>query len=250
MKQRLKTILSATLVAPLLVFGSANALAREDGTDPNKTVSNDTAQRSDSTAPKVMMTQAAEDSTADSANKTELLKRLESRKAALKTRLTTVEQKRYKERCKNAQGKLSAVSNRINGIETSRNEVHGALISRLSTLQSRLQSQGVDATKLQTDIDALKAKIETFKVDLATYKQAVSDLAAMDCQSDPAAFKASLETARSALAKLKQDGADIKSYLNDTVKVTLKEIRSQLEGVKTGNQNTSTNETSLTTGSN
>lgn len=243
MKKEIKILVSAVLVAPVLVFASASAIEPRSG-------SSDSSGTSTTTKPLAQSTTQTESSTSGHSltpeQHAELQKRLEERKASLKTRLTTLEQTRLKTRCKNSQGALSSLSGRIKGIETSRNEVYGALVDRLSKLQSRLQEHGVDTTKLQTEIVELNVKIATFKTDLTAYKDAVNDLAVMDCQADPTAFKASLETSRAALTKLKQDSADIKTYVNDTIKPTLKEIRAQVEAAKphdssSGNTNTEAN---------
>lgn len=233
MKKLIKITLSAAVTAPLLVFAAVSAAPEtpDDGSSrpaPVKVTSETESNQSGTESQTTM--RATTESSGDTA---ELKKRLEERKARLKTKLTILEQNRLQNRCQNSQGKFSSLNGRIKGIETSRTQVYGALIDRLTALESRLETHGADTTKLQADIDALKAKIETFNTDLAAYKQTVADLAAMDCKADPAGFKASLETARAALQKVKQDAADIRTYVNETVKVTLKDIRSQLEGTKT-----------------
>lgn len=171
--------------------------------------------------------------TAQDTTKTEqqaqLKQRLEERKAKLKTTLSTIEKNRITAKCMNSQGKLKSLGNRIAGIQTSREKVYDNLVNRLTSLKTKLQDRGADVTKLTSDITALEAKIATYEADLAAYKQAVSDLSTMDCKADPVAFKASLETARTALAKVRQDAKDIKAFVNNDIKATLKAIRATLE---------------------
>jgi hypothetical protein len=173
-------------------------------------------------------------------DKTALQERLTKRKAELKTKLTALQQKRLQERCKSSQGKLSSISGRIKGLETSRGEVYTNLVNRLTKLSDRLNTQGVDVTELNTEITNLKALIETFNTDLAAYKQAVSDLAAMDCASDATAFKASLDAARTAREKTAADAAAIKAYVQETIKPTLVTLKKSVEAQKpeTETQNT------------
>ena len=64
----------------------------------------------------------------------------------------------------------------------------------------------------------------------------------MDCASDPTSFKASLEKARSLREQVTKDAQEIKSYVNDTIKPTLKEIRAALEA-KEKETTTTTNST-------
>ncbi len=166
-----------------------------------------------------------------------LAERISKRKAELKTKLTNAEKTRLQSKCKAAQGLVSSVSGRIKGIETSRTEVHKNIINRLTKLSEKLKNKGVDTTELDADIAVLQTKIDTFKTDLTTYKQAVSDLAEMDCTTDPDGFKASLEAARTARATVHQDSKDIRSYVQDTIKPLLKSIRAQLESDQTEGEN-------------
>ena len=158
----------------------------------------------------------------------ELKERLAKRKSELKEKLSASAKIRLQSRCKNSQGSLSSLSGRIHGLETSRNQKYGNLNDRLTKLSTRLSDAGLDVTTLDEQISELETLVETFKTDLATYKQAVSDLAEMDCAADPDAFKASLEEARTLREKLRQDSAAIKTYLKDTIKPTLVQLKEQL----------------------
>lgn len=158
-----------------------------------------------------------------------LAERVAKRKAELKTRLTSAQKLRLQNKCKAAQGLVSSVRGRIKGLETSRGQVYGNILDRLTGLSEKLKNKGANTDELNADINTLQEKINTFNADLATYKQAVSDLADMDCKTDPDGFKASLEAARAALQKVKDDGLAIRGYLNDTIKPLLKTIRAELE---------------------
>lgn len=164
--------------------------------------------------------------------KKSLAERVEKRKTELKTQLKASEKARLKTKCKASQGKISSIRGRIKGIETSRSEVYKNMINRLTNLSDKLENKGADTTELDATIAELQTKIETFNTDLAAYKQAVSDLADMDCEADPDGFKASLEAARTALATVNQDALAVRSYLQDTIKPLLKTIRAQLAEAK------------------
>ena len=218
MKTRIRLVLSILLASPILTIGTVAAHS-EDGAS---TASSDT-----STTTTVKEDEIESEPKTDSKK---LLERLSTRKAELKTKLSTVEQERLKSKCKVAQtGAVSSLSGRIKVIETSRAEVHTNLVNRLNKLVEKLKAKDVDTTKLEAEITELKTKIATFKADLAKYRQAVIDLKAMDCVSDPDAFKASLESARTLRETVAKDAAAIKTYVNDTIKPTLKDIRAALE---------------------
>ena len=225
MKRIIKLAMGAGLIAPLLLFSVAAAHGSDDAINNDTTKVAETTTTSSDTSTEQQNEQEIEDTAKDT---TALSARLEARKAALKTKLSAAETLRIKNKCATAQGNLSSVRGRIKGIETSRAQVYANLTDRLTSLSGKLSDQGVDVTTLNSEITELKAKIATFQTDLTAYKQAVTDLAAMDCKSDPTAFKASLDTARTALAKVKTDGEAIKTYVNDTIKATIKDIRAQL----------------------
>lgn len=135
-----------------------------------------------------------------------------------------------------AQGIIKSVQNRSTSAEKARTNVYTKLDTKLGTLITKLKAANVDTTTLEQQRTTLEDKIETFNTDMTTYKQAVSDLAAMDCKSDPTAFKASLETARTLRNKLKDDATAIRTYVKDTIKPTLQDIRKTLAEQKTNQE--------------
>lgn len=163
--------------------------------------------------------------------------RVEKRKAELKIKLSAAEKLNLQSKCKASQGLVSSVRGRVKGIETSRTEVYNNIVTHLTDLSTKLKNKDVDTQTLDVDIAALQAKITTFTTDLATYKQAVNDLADMDCKTDPDGFKASLQAARTSLDTVNKDAQAVRSYVTDTIKPLLKTIRQSLDTNKTeGNQ--------------
>jgi chromosome segregation ATPase len=163
-----------------------------------------------------------------------LLERIQKRKTELKTRLAAAEKTKLLSKCQASQGKLSSIRGRIKGIETSRAQVYKNVTNHLKNLSEKLENKGVDTAELDAAITELETKIQAFTTDLATYKQAVADLADMDCKSDPEGFKASLETARTALKKVSEDAAAVKAHVKDVIKPLLKEIRAELKKDESG----------------
>ena len=223
MKRYIRLLVSMVFAMPLLAFATT-ALVNAESTATTNSSTTTTTTTTDTEKP----------------DDTGLLDRLAEHKATLKTKLTTVEQANIKAKCKVSQnGAVNSLSGRIKGIETSRNEVYNNLIDRLNSLVTKLKAKNVDTTKLDAEIVTLKTKIATFQADLAKYKQGVIDLKSMDCVTDPTAFKAALESTRTLHDQVAKDALDVKAYVNDTIKPTLKDIRTQLAA---------TEKTSSTTG--
>lgn len=156
-------------------------------------------------------------------------KRQEDRKKEFSVSLTNTEKFRLKSRCKAAQGKLSSVGQRANGLATSRSQVHANIVSHLESLVVKLKAKNVNTEELETKILNLKQKITSFNESLDTYRLAVADLVEVECQTDPDAFKAALLDARAALADTKQKAKDVKEFLKNDVKPLLVEIRKSLK---------------------
>jgi hypothetical protein len=221
MKNRLKLLVILGLFLPVFAATPLIVLAQEDTTQEQTT-------------------QSEEDTTT---KREELEARLEERKAALNTRLTFARQARIKNFCKASQGKLSSIGGRIKGLETSRAQVYENLLSRLTRLSEKLKTHDVDTAEFDAQITELTVMIETFNTNLESYKQAVDDLANMDCATDTEGFQASLEAARTERAETAESSKAIRTFLSDTVKPTLKELRQQFADNADSTNQTENNET-------
>jgi hypothetical protein len=213
MKTKVKLLFSVGLLTPLFGFAPIAVMAQN---------SEEHAQ--------AQVLQAEQETTSDDeapVNQAELKARLEQRKTALKTRLTFAKQARIRNLCKASQGGISNIRGRIKGLETSRTQVYENLLDRLTKLSEKLQTHDVDTTEFDAQITELTTMIETFNTNLASYEQAVSDLADMDCAADPTAFQASLEAARTERAETAESAKTIRAFLSETVKPTLSELRQQ-----------------------
>jgi uncharacterized coiled-coil protein SlyX len=222
MNTHTKLVFGAALLVPVLIFTTATAVVEENaspGRNPNN-------------SDEVRFTQAegAEEEQSSEEQTSTREERLEARKEKYQLRLTFAQEQRLKSRCKASQGKIRSLEGRIKGIETSRSQVYGNLLERLTVLSSRLDEQGYNVSTLNEQLIDLQINIDTFNVQLENYKTAVSDLAEMDCESNPEAFKASLEEARESLNELKTSSNDIRTYMKGTLKTILQQIRSELMG--------------------
>lgn len=176
------------------------------------------------------------DKKTDAENETETHNRLEKQKTDLKIKLTSSESERLKTRCKPAQTVVKTEHDRFSSKVVGRTRAYAELTDKLDKLVARLKAKNVDVTELQNEIAVLQTKIATFNADLAAYKQALSDLRLVNCTTDPTAFQAALVTARTAHEALLNDAKDIRSYVKDTIKVTLHSIKTALEAEEKTNK--------------
>lgn len=164
---------------------------------------------------------------------TTLEERIAKRKAALTERLTAAKQSRISQRCVAAQGKIRSHEARVNGVATARQNAYGVVITKLTELVPKLQEKGVDVSALEAQISVLKEKISAFQADLTEYKQAIADLAALDCTADPEAFQASLEATRKLRVDLVTSSVEIKMHVQEVIKPILVSIRDSLQQQQT-----------------
>jgi hypothetical protein len=222
MKRTLSLAMGAALVAPLLLF--TVVVAQESESQPDDQMMNiTTSSNGSSNEENQREIQAA------ARDKAALRARLDKRRSAVRARLSGTEQNNIKSKCGASQGNISSLRGRIKGIETSRTQVYQNLVERLTKASGLLSANGADVTELNAQIAELETKIAAFQSGLAEYKEAVTDIAAMDCASDPANFKASLEAARTSRTSLKTKSVEIKTYLRETIRPTLTELRSQTD---------------------
>ncbi len=216
MKIRVRLLLAVILAVPLVPIASITAM------DDTPTTTGSEPTTNSSTAPEEP---TVEEDTTKTDYQTKLKERLAARKAALKTRLTKAEDARVKLRCKASQESIKVISTKAKEVKVTREDVYSKIDTKLTALSAALKKHSVDTTELDAEIIELEAKIATFKTDMASLRQAASDVSNMDCTADPSGFKASLDTLRTARETLSKDSIAIRSYIKDTIKPTLETLK-------------------------
>lgn len=233
MQKLIRILVILSLFAPAF---SVSVAAAEHGSSSNSnsgsSQSSSEAEDSSSRGSNSSHSSSESENETETENETEptttLEERISEHKSQFKQKLTNAQQLKVKTKCKDAQGLIGSLSVRIKNVQTNRNGVYKNITNKLASLQTKLQQKDIDTTELQAEISVLRTKVDAYKTDTATYKQAVIDLAGMDCTSDPTAFKSTLDAARAARQKVADDIADIRTYVNNTIKPTLVKIRLQL----------------------
>jgi hypothetical protein len=209
-----------SLITPVAAHAMGIASTQQEGRARTNTVystttiSTTTAENTDKTT-----------TTDDSSGRTS---RIDAYKKNAKETLTAEAKARISARCVAAQ---AVVKNKIANnetITTTRETAYEEIIGNLQGVVTAASAQTADVADLQANISVLQAKIVSFKTANTTYQQALTDLNLMDCKADPSAFKATLQAAREDQLAVFTSAKDIRNYLNDTVKVTLKALKTKL----------------------
>lgn len=170
---------------------------------------------------------------AQSTNDTALAERVKKYKAAFKEEFRKNEQTRLSLRCEVAQTKSKAIASRLSSIQKTRVTAYDNILKSLNDLKDRLEDQAFETTELKENIATLDSKVNDFKTNMQGYTQAVSDLGVIDCKKDPIGYRAAIQVARNHHAVLVPLVGDIRTYITNTVKPTLQQIRLQIEGGQT-----------------
>jgi len=170
-------------------------------------------------------TETENETTETTAQKQKRSERVEAYKKELKETLTNAIKTRIGERCVAAQGltkKRVTANKTANTVRTSKfNEI----VTKLEAVVTAYKAKNIDTSTLEANIVELKAKITSYSAADETYRQSLSDLTVLDCKTDPVAFKAALEKARTDQKAALTAAKAIRSYLTDTVKTTLKSLK-------------------------
>lgn len=187
-----------------------------------------------------------------SAQQTNLQQRVELYKQRLQAQPSKSELNKLKLRCRVSQQRLKSIAEKSSNVQTKRNLAYGSINKSLEELLAVLKQKGINTSNLETQTKELKSKTDTFAVDMSAYKQALEDSSTSDCATDPLAVKASLEEARNYRVKLAQEIEDIRVYIANVLKISLKQAKADLEAQKatntTNSGTTNSNPTDSSTG--
>lgn len=219
MKQRLRYLLAAGLVLPALAVAPVLAADNTSTTNTNNTSSTTTVNQNSSST-------ATDDNQPVDMNAVK--QHIEQEKAQLKLKLTALEQQKILTKCVPAQAIIKGQTNHVEQGAPNRTKAYQELVDHINQLIDKLKAAKVDTTTLAQEVSTLKTKIATYQSALTDYKQALVDTQSVDCKTDPTGFKAALETARIKQQAVSAAVLDIRTYVTNTIKPTLVQIRTQL----------------------
>lgn len=159
--------------------------------------------------------------------------RIAAYKAALGREVKNDEMNKIKLRCSVAQANAKTLATRLSTVQKNRNAAYDSILQSLNTLSSQLDKQAFETTSLNENIKALQTLVDSYKTNMNAYTQAVTDMSTLDCAADPAAFIAALQAARLAHSSVQTQIGEIRTYVTNTVKPTLAQIRTQIEDGQT-----------------
>lgn len=174
--------------------------------------------------------------TTNTSSSSEQKTRLEKYKTKLSAALTETAQTRIMARCVAAQALVKTHLKNAKTASATRTTSYDNIVKQLEAVSSAASAKGADVSTLDSDITTLKSKIATFTTDNDTFQTALDDLSALDCKDDPTAFQAALEAARTDQTSVLGDVKDIRTFLVQTIKTDLTDIRTALTSASSGTE--------------
>jgi hypothetical protein len=155
-------------------------------------------------------------------------KRIDAYKQKLTTSPGQSDLNRLKLRCSGVQNVLGGVNTRSTNAQKKRTEAYTKINTTLDELTKVLKEQNIETTKLETQSKELRAKTDAFAKTQAAFTTAVKDAAEIKCDQDPLALRAAIQEARNLQSQLLTQAADIRTYVTNVLKPTLKQLRAEL----------------------
>lgn len=155
--------------------------------------------------------------------------RLEQRKRERTIQLAERDSQRLSQRCVASQTKVRQLQRPSAALFDSRANLYKRIDATTWIVIGQLKLADKDTFELEKQRSALAEKTQAFQTTAAHYLQTLDDIAVINCQADVVGFKALVETARLYHTDLRTRSTDIRTYIVDTLKPTLREHSSDLQ---------------------
>jgi hypothetical protein len=142
--------------------------------------------------------------------------------------VSAAEQEKLKTKCKIGQAKGKLLQTTVVEKSKARTLVYKEIVAKMDAIIIKLDDAEYNTKSLKLQRTELQKLISSYANDLTSYTNTLTDLNAIDCVTDPVGFKASLEAARVARAAVNKDAVAIRTYLETTIKKSLKDASTSL----------------------
>ncbi len=148
------------------------------------------------------------------------------------TNLTEKQLNRLKNLCTPAQAKTKQLTQVAVDKGDKRSKLYQQIVERVESLVAELKDYDgqaeISIVELEVKTTELKAKVDSFKLDISTYQVALNDLSSINCEEFTDTFKSALEEVREQKAGLVSSSDEIKQLINQSIKPELAKIKEAL----------------------
>ncbi|MDX1765563.1 MAG: hypothetical protein R3313_01270 [Candidatus Saccharimonadales bacterium] len=147
--------------------------------------------------------------------------------------LTEARKAQIQNRCEQAQQKIQNISERLATFQTNHSDIYNRWFLKVADLLSRLEAtEGVDASQLRADIEALDSLIKELQLAFDDYSAQLTALLDQDCTETPEEFYHAVQAARDIRKAIIDGMKSVKDYIQTTIKDDLMAIKDQLKDLK------------------
>lgn len=231
--KRVQLFMGTALTLPMLIFTPVVVHA---ATTPTSTTTTTTTTTTPAPTTTPSTTSTKKTTTTTTEKTLTPAQRLEKYKTTYTVTLTPIQQASLKIKCKAAQAKGKTLAANVTKNNMARTAAYTQITTKLDKLILKLKDADYDTKTLESQRAELQTLITKYTTDLATYQNALTDMNDVDCITDTSGFKASLEASRAARVVVAKDAQAIRTYINETIKVSLKAAKTALTKDTTNNQ--------------
>lgn len=168
---------------------------------------------------------------------------MQARLADAKTQREDALKQKREDRCAKIQERIAERVANFDTIENKHMAVYINMQNRIQKFIDRLSADGVDTSKVQTDLTTLQTKITQFSTDYKTYLDALDSAKSFKCGDTDTATTADVRTtmqaARTALFTVHQDAVAIRTFMRTTVVPDILALKKQKIESKTSDSSSS-----------
>jgi len=133
------------------------------------------------------------------------------------------------EKCKNVESRIEAKMNKYENGNISVENVHKKLKERIGNIVTRLKNNGVDASKLEGDLETLDQKIKQVASSYDTFIAALKETKTYACGESQGQFRTKLQEAKKLMVNVRTARQETRSFITGTIIPDIKALREQLK---------------------
>jgi len=118
-------------------------------------------------------------------------------------------------------GRIDKRLSNFDSVFKKHNENYNQHITKLQTISSKLQAEGKDVSKLNSDIAILQVKVDKFNTDKLAVQTGLGDTKQYSCGNSQGQFRGSVEAVRTAQTTVKADAMDISNFIKNVLRADI-----------------------------
>ena len=155
----------------------------------------------------------------------------DAKEAAAAARAAAKEEKQAakEEKCKNVESRIEAKMNKYEEGNISVENVHKKLRERIQNMVTRLENNGIDASKLESDLATLEQKINQVASSYDTFISGLKETKTYACGESQGQFRTKLQEATKLMANVRTGRQETRSFVTGTIIPDIQALREQLK---------------------